>query len=139
MNNDNTEDVWHQLYERGIPLPWIQKYKVNDYVRIQREFTKFRKGFKPNFTEEIFKIYKIKKALPLTYYLKDLYKERIEGGFYAEELVHIHSFNESDAVYLVDEVLKSRKKNKKLEHLVKYFDLPTKFNEWLPASQLQAL
>ena len=139
VNNDNAEAVWHQLYERGKPLPRIQKYKLNDYVRIQRAVTKFRKGFRPNFTEEIFKIYKIKKAIPVSYYLKDLYKERIEGSFYNDELVHIHSFNEKDAVYLVDEVIESRKKNKKLEHLVKYFDLPAKFNEWLPANQLQAL
>jgi transposase-like protein len=70
------------------PLPREKpKYKVDDYVRISRKDTAFRKGYKPQFTDEIFKIFKTLKTNPQTYTLKDKNNEIILGKFYETELI----------------------------------------------------
>ena len=47
----------------------------------------FDKGYRPNWTEEIFLIDKIQSTNPITYRLKDLYNEEIQGSFYEPELL----------------------------------------------------
>ncbi len=64
------------------------KFNVGDRVRIAKEKTLFRKGYLPNFTEEIFVVVKrIPRKPAAVYELKDLHGEDIEGIFYPEELV----------------------------------------------------
>ena len=46
----------------------------------------FEKGYKPNWTKEIFVVDKINKTNPIAYKLKDLEGEPIIGSFYKEEL-----------------------------------------------------
>ena len=41
----------------------------------------------PNWTEEIFLVDKIQSTNPITYRLKDLNKEEIQGSFYEPELL----------------------------------------------------
>ena len=62
------------------------KYKVGDRVRIYRYKTLFEKGYKPNWTKEIFVIDNIRSTNPVTYKLKDLNSEDILGSFYKEEI-----------------------------------------------------
>lgn len=66
------------------------KYKVGDNVRIYK-LTKgggvFRKGYKPIFSDEIFKISRVNTRLPLPrYFLLDSSNEPIIGSFQAHEL-----------------------------------------------------
>lgn len=84
-----------------------QKFKEEDFVRISKQKTSFSKGYKPNWSSEIFKVDKIQKTYPYTYLLEDLKGQPISGGFYEEELQIAKHPN----VYLVEKVLK-RKGNK---------------------------
>ena len=73
------------------------------YSKSQREFRKppfnrvciskyhlpFRKGYKPQFTREVFKIVAISSRKPLTYTMKDEQDEIIRGNFYQKELVEV--------------------------------------------------
>ncbi len=63
------------------------KFKVGDNVRIAKYRTTFRKGYRPNFTSEVFKIIKVYKTEPVTYAISDKDDEVIDGKFYSEELV----------------------------------------------------
>ena len=47
----------------------------------------FDKGYTPNWTEEIFLVDKIQPTNPITYTLKDLNNEEIQGCFYEPELL----------------------------------------------------
>ena len=47
------------------------KYKEGDLVRIAKPDEKFRKGYKQNYTNEVFTIFKIATVSPPTYYLID--------------------------------------------------------------------
>ena len=53
------------------------KFKVGDHVRISKYKNIFAKGYKPNWSEEIFVISKIKNTVPWTYVLNDLNGEEI--------------------------------------------------------------
>ena len=62
------------------------KFKVGDHVRISKFKNVFAKGYKPNWSEEIFIIKKIKNTVPWTYIINDLNGEEIVGSFYEKEL-----------------------------------------------------
>ena len=55
------------------------KFKVGDRVRILKNDIQFRKGYKPQFTDEIFEISAVSTKKPPTYIIKDLDKEEILG------------------------------------------------------------
>lgn len=80
------------------------KFKLGDTVRISKAKRVFKKGYLPNWTNEVFKIYAIKPTRPVTYILKDHKGEIIKGGFYSEEI----SKSKTGDVYLVEKVLKRR-------------------------------
>ena len=62
------------------------KYQIDDYVRISKNKTIFDKGYVGNWTEELFKIYKVKNTVPTVYMLEDLGGEKLKGSFYELEL-----------------------------------------------------
>jgi len=64
------------------------KFKGGDKVRISKYKRKvFDKGYTPNWTEEVFIIDKIRYTNPITYKLKDLNNEEIQGSFYETVLL----------------------------------------------------
>ena len=63
------------------------KFKRFDTVRIAKSDIAFRKGYKPQFTEEVFIIDRISANNPPTYHLKDKDGGVILGRFYEPELV----------------------------------------------------
>ena len=66
-----------------------RKFKVGDKVRIRKYKRKiFVEGYTPNWTEEIFLVDKIQSTNPITYRLKDLNNEEIQGSFYEAELLN---------------------------------------------------
>src|SRR5947208_4807181 len=64
------------------------KFKLNDRVRIYKYQYKFTKGYVAKWSDEIFFVSEIVKTSPITYRLKDLNGEEIEGRFYTQELQH---------------------------------------------------
>ena len=61
------------------------KLKVGDRVRISKYKNVFEKGYKPNWSEEIFIIKKIKNIAHWTYVISDLNGEEIVGRFYEKK------------------------------------------------------
>ena len=62
------------------------RFKVGDRVRISKLKNIFAKGYTPNWSKEIFIVYKINHTVPYTYNIKDLNDEQIIGSFYDREL-----------------------------------------------------
>ncbi|KAL9973401.1 hypothetical protein ACROYT_G019857 [Oculina patagonica] len=74
--------VYLNLYGDMEPLSAKPKFKVGDKVRISKYKRKvFDKGYTPNWSEEIFIVDKIQYTNPITYKLKDLNNEEIQGLF----------------------------------------------------------
>ena len=122
---DNTEIVMKRLYpEKPVPK-W--KFLIGDTVRISKYKNIFQKGYLRNWTDELFTIVERYPTHPVTYGLKDLSEEHIRGRFYEPELQRVIK---TDDVYKVEKVIKTRKRNGKVEYYVKWRGYPDKFNSW---------
>jgi hypothetical protein len=121
----NEDKVRRILYKpKKLPLKW--RYKTGDSVRIRQGKRAFKKGYLPNWTEEIFTIDSLYPSDPPTYILKDYDGERIKGKFYEAE---IQKINKPDT-FIVDRVLNTRKRAGKTEYFVSWRGYPEKFNSW---------
>ena len=69
------------------------KYK-GDIVRIAKPDEKFRKGYKQNYTNEVFTIFKIATVSPPTYSLIDADNVIFHGKFIEPELVQVNVLDE---------------------------------------------
>ena len=57
------------------------KFKIDDLIGISKYKNTFAKVYTPNWSEEVFVIWKIQKAFPWTYVINDLNGEEIIGTF----------------------------------------------------------
>ena len=110
----------------------LQKFKIGDKVRISVVKRVFSKEASANWSEEIFEVYEVVNTRPVTYRLKDLLGEKIEGSFYNEQLQKTNQ-----EIYRVEKVLRKRsKKDGTQEFFVRWAGYPDKFNQWLPAADV---
>lgn len=107
--------------------------KVGDFVRINKIKKTFEKGYTPNWTREIFKIYKVIASIPPTYKVKDLNNEEITGTFYDQELQKIENFDET---FDIDQIIKTKVVNKKTQYFVSWKGYPDSFNSWIPKESI---
>ena len=102
------------------------KFKINDLVRISLKrrdlFDKPSGNIK--WSEELFKIHSIKKSNVITYKIKDLNDEIIEGIFYERELLKSKN---SSGVYIIEKIIR-KNKNK---YFVKWRNYSNEFNSWI--------
>ena len=106
------------------------KFKVGDKVRISKCKRKvFDKGYTPNWTEEVFIIDKIQYTSPITFKLKDLHGEEIEGSFYNPELSKA-----KEDVFRIEKII--RRNHKKKQALVKWKGYSDDFNSWVPTKDV---
>ena len=82
-------DFMSILYSK--PLREYKKptLKIGDRVRISKYDRPFRKGYKPQFTREVFEIVATATIKPPTYTIKDEHGEIIQGKFYQKELIKV--------------------------------------------------
>ena len=73
------------------PLREFKKptFKVGDRVRISKYDLPFCKGYKPQFTREVFEIVAIATRKPPKYTIKDEQGEVIQGKFYQKGLIKV--------------------------------------------------
>ena len=86
-NKVENSDFMSVLY--GQPLREFKKPKftIGDKVRISKIDLPFRKGYKPQFTDEVFQIVAIASRKPPTYTIMDEQNLIIRGKFYEKELM----------------------------------------------------
>ncbi len=99
------------------------KFDLDDRVRISKYKRIFTKGYLPNWSTEVFKIFAIKPTTPVTYILQDLRGEVIKGGFYEQEL----KLSKTGDSYLVEKVLKRKGKRA----LVRWLGHDKSFDSWI--------
>jgi len=128
--------IWRRLYERDLNKPGKMKpISHKQMVRISRVKGEFEKGYMPNWSEEHFNVRKVNEnpGLKTVYKLADKSGEDISGSWYKEELQPI-SYNE----YRIEKILRKRKsaEGEGKEALVKWKGWPTKFNTWIPETDI---
>ena len=88
-NHVKNSDFMSILYSKPLTEYKKPKIGIGDRVRISKYNLHFRKGFKPQFTQEIFEIVAIATKKPPTYTIKDKQEEVIRGKFYEKELIRV--------------------------------------------------
>ena len=129
----NAGTVCFNLYGDMGQVTSKPKFKVGGKVRISKyKRNVFDKGYTPNWTEELFIIDKIQYTNPITYKLKDLRGEDIQGSFYEPELLKARQ-----DVFRIDKVI--RRDYKKKQALVKWKGYSDDFNSWISFKDLQTI
>ena len=105
-------------------------------MRISKIKRTFEKGYLPNFSKEIFTVSKQIPRNPPVYKLKYYDGEELKGSFYEKELQKVIK---PDDVYQVGKVLKKRGRDRNVQYLVKWLKYPSKFNSWVPASEINLI
>ncbi|XP_070550124.1 uncharacterized protein [Ptychodera flava] len=82
VNKTNEKEVWDTLYSNNEQKTVKFKFSVGEQVRISKTKRMFKKGYLPNWTEEIFTVSKRISSRPPLYKLKDFDEEELEGTFY---------------------------------------------------------
>ena len=127
----NQKTVYLNLYGDIETLKQKPKLKVGDKVRISKyKRNVFDKGYTENWSEEVFTVDKIQYTNPITYKIRDLNDEQIQGIFYTEELLKA-----KQDVFRIDKVI--RRDYKKKQALVKWKGYSDDFNSWIPIKDLK--
>ena len=82
-------DFMSILYSKTLREYKKPKFKTGDRVRISKYDLPLRKGYKPQFTSEVFEIVAVATKKPPTYTIKDEQGEIIQGRFYQKELIKV--------------------------------------------------
>jgi transposase InsO family protein len=86
---ENEALVYKRLFPSEDDKQRMPKFRVGDHVRITVKRGDFRKGYRPNFTREVFIVVKVLETAPTTYRITAMDGEVIEGSFYEQEMVKI--------------------------------------------------
>ena len=128
VNAQNESLVRKRLYPQNkVPPKW--RYNVGQTVRMKQTKRLFRKGYEPSWTEEIFTVASRYPSHPPTYILKDFLGEIIKGKFYEQEIQPIT--HKPDDVFVIERVIKTRRRGNRTEYFVKWRNYPDKFNSWV--------
>ena len=82
-------DFMSILYSEPLRESKKPTFKTGDTVRISMYDLPFRKGYKPQFTREVFEIVSIATGKPPPYTIKDEQGEISQGKFYQKELIKV--------------------------------------------------
>ena len=114
VNKNNEKYIKENIYtyDKTTKIP---RFKIGDLVRIslKRRPIFYKASANIKWTEELFKIHSINKSNVITYKIKDLNGEIIEGIFYEREL---QKTKNTSQVYIIEKIIR-KNKNK---YLVKW-------------------
>ena len=87
--NVKNSDFLSILYSKPLREIWKPKFKVGYIVCISKYDLPFTRGYKPQFTKEVFEIFAISSKKSPRYTIKDQQDETIRGKFYQKELIKV--------------------------------------------------
>ena len=111
------KDKIPQMMKPIKPKSSDDKFKVGDYVRINRIKKTFEKGYTNRWSKEVFKIVeKQEEPYPSMYKLQDMSDELLEGRFYAEEIIKTKVPNYK----VFEKIIKRKKVDGKQMYLIQF-------------------
>ena len=130
VNKSNEKYIKENIYSYN-KTSKIPKFKINDLVRISLKrrpiFDKPSSNIK--WSEELFKIHSINKSNVITYKIKDLNDEIIDGIFYEKELQKTKNNSE---IYIIEKIIRKNKD----KYLVKWRNYSNDFNSYVDKNDI---
>jgi hypothetical protein len=108
--------------------PKKPKFKTGDWIRLSKHKHVLHKGYKQNWTDEQFRVTKVRLTNPRTYFIEDYKGNPIAGGIYELEMQKVTH----PGVYLPEKILK--RSGDKVFVRWKGFD--TTHNSWIKKADL---
>lgn len=125
----------YEARRKSIPLPLLKtknnlkpKFKIDDIVRISKNKCTFNKGYKPQWSTELFTVSKIFPSDPITYSIKDSQNNVVLGRFYNQELLKTDFPN----IYLIERIIKRKNNN----FFVKWLGFDSSHNSWISSEDI---
>ena len=131
---ENQYEIWNNINISHQQIASKQKTNApmlspGAHVRISKARAAFDRGYTPNWTLEIFQVIEaVPFTQPLTYSIKDLAGEVVDGQFYRQELQKVDAPTE----FRIEQVLDRKTSKGKKMILVKWLGYPKSFNDWIP-------
>ncbi|KAK3745286.1 hypothetical protein QZH41_013954 [Actinostola sp. cb2023] len=115
---ENAQEVWHTLYDDDVKSTTRRRFRfrVGDQVHMSKLARAFKKGYLPNWTEEVFVIASQMQGTPPRYKLNEWDGDPIEGSFYEQELQRVTVRPEDS--FRVEAIVKRRRRAGQKEVLV---------------------
>lgn len=111
-----------------------QAPKIGDHVRLQMPKIIFKKGYAPQWTEEIFIITEAKGIDHIPHYkVTDLMREEIRGTFFPKQLQKVAVPNN----WKINAIIERNDKQNQVK--VSWKGYPEKFNSWIKTSDLKKI
>lgn len=160
VNKQNQQNVWFQQYfppqdykrgfkeamklrrrrARGAAVGGGRpfKFQVGDTVRVSYLKDAFTRDYDQRYSGEVFTVTsrRLDQGIPI-YFLNDYSQEPISGAYYGWELQRVKF--DPDQAFKIDKVLKTRKRGKIKESLVRFLHWPDKYNQWIPTANIETL
>jgi hypothetical protein len=127
---ENEHIVRARLYPEK-PKRFKYRFNIGDTVRMSIRRNVFHKSYSGNWSEEIFTVCSRHPTQPVTYSLKDAADQPIKGRFYECEIQRVTK--PVDDFYVVEKILKTRRRAGKIEYYVKWRGYPDSCNSWTDA------
>ena len=86
VNVKNEAEVWQRLYGQVTKTRRRGRLKAGDKVRLSERVKTFKKGYLPQWTEEVFRIQRVIQGPVLMYKVEEFDGTPVKGTFYAEDL-----------------------------------------------------
>lgn len=135
VNESNSDQVRIRLAtcKTSIVKP---KFKIGDWVRITKYKHIFEKGYTINWSEELYKVVRVRKTVPIVYELETELGEQVKGTFYEKEMMK----TKIPDYFRIDKVLQKRtNKDGTVELKVTKKGHNPKFYYWIPMSETDKL
>ena len=140
VKKTDSVQLWKRQYET--PSDKISrkvafyKFKVGDLVRVSYIRRPFQREYDERWSREMYVVNErfMVEHLP-QYRLKDYGGEVVSGTFYQNQLMKAHE----QETYLVEKVLRERRKGKKKEYLVSWKGWAPKFDSWISEEDMKTL
>lgn len=139
---DNEAEIWDRIYntasdgnisrsKQKYMKRFRFKFRIGDIVRLSVSKYTFQRDYQHKWTSELFKISEryFKQDLPI-YKIVDFLHEPVNSTFYEQELQKV-SEKSDDVLWVIEKIIRKRKKGGKVQYLVKFDGWPAKFNSWV--------
>lgn len=134
VNHENAQEVRQKVYGKSLEAQQLEnsKFEKGDKIRVAKQRTVFDKAYLPNYTDEVFEVDKVIHGKPNTYNINTKDGVSVDGRFYEDEMTRTK--HERDKKLVIEKVLKTRKRGRITEYLVKWKNRPD--SNWITMSDV---